>query len=54
MSKNVSEFVVDRIDHHRDRHAATAEGDVVTTWAVPELAAIAVLTVVAVIAQILR
>ncbi|WP_344175060.1 PH domain-containing protein [Kribbella lupini] len=49
-----AEFVVDRIDNHRERHAATAEGDVVTTWAVPELAAIGVLAVVAVVAQILR
>ncbi|MEV6282463.1 PH domain-containing protein [Kribbella sp. NPDC051770] len=49
-----AEFVVDRIDNHRERHAATAEGEVVTTWAVPELAIAGVLVVVAVIAQILR
>jgi hypothetical protein len=49
-----ADFVVDRIDNHRERYAKTAEGEITTTWAKPELIAVAVLAVVAVVAQFLR
>ncbi|MGC4942534.1 PH domain-containing protein [Kribbella sp. DT2] len=49
-----AEFVVDRIDNHRERLAATAEGEIVTSWALPELITLGVLAVLAVVAQFLR
>lgn len=49
-----ADFVVQRIENHRDRYARTAEGDIRTSWAIPELVAIAVLAVVALVAQLVR
>jgi Bacterial PH domain len=51
-----ADFVVERIENHRERYAASADPDskVVTTWAIPELAVLGGLAAVAVIAQLLR
>jgi hypothetical protein len=51
-----ADFVVDRIDHHVNLYGGTgsADGEIVTTWARPELAIAAVLAVGALIAQLLR
>ena len=51
-----ADFVVDRIDHHVNLYGGTgsADAEIVTTWARPELAIAAVLAVVALIAQLLR
>jgi hypothetical protein len=48
-----SDFVVQRIENHVDRYGEAAQGEVVTRWAVPELAVIGVLAVIAIVAQIL-
>ncbi|MGZ0148421.1 PH domain-containing protein [Kribbella sp. WER1] len=49
-----ADIVVNRIENHMERYAATSEGDVVTAWARPELIVIAVLAVLAVVAAFLR
>ncbi|WP_238334827.1 PH domain-containing protein [Kribbella amoyensis] len=51
-----ADFVVERIESHRERYAAAADPDskVVTTWALPELIALAALLVIALVAQLLR
>jgi hypothetical protein len=51
-----AEFVVDRIDYHVSKYgeSGSADAQVVTTWARPELAIAAVLAVVALVAQLLR
>jgi hypothetical protein len=51
-----ADFVVDRIDHHVNLYGGTgsADGEIVTTWARPELAIAAVLAIGALIAQLLR
>jgi len=55
-SMSRADFVVDRIDHHVNLYggSGSAEAEIVTTWARPELAIAAVLAVVALVAQILR
>ncbi|TDO44102.1 PH (Pleckstrin Homology) domain-containing protein [Kribbella sp. VKM Ac-2527] len=51
-----ADFVVDRIENHRERYASTADPDakIVTSWAKPELYILAALVVVGVLAQFLR
>ncbi|WP_148256560.1 PH domain-containing protein [Kribbella flavida] len=49
-----ADFVVDRIDNHRERHAGTATGEVSTRWAVPELAVLTALVLTALVGQLLR
>ncbi len=51
-----ADFVVDRIDHHVNLYGGTGAQDteITTTWARPELAIAAVLTVVALIAELMR
>lgn len=49
-----ADFVVGRIDHHVERYGPEAEGEIVTTWAKPELAIIGVLAAIAVLAELLR
>jgi PH (Pleckstrin Homology) domain-containing protein len=49
-----ADFVVDRIDNHVARYGPTSEGEIVTTWARPELATIAALAAIALLAQLLR
>ena len=48
-----ADFVVQRIENHQDRYGETAQGEIVTRWAVPELAAVAVLAVIALVARLL-
>jgi hypothetical protein len=48
-----AEFVVGRVENHVERYGPTAEGEVVTRWAVPELTIIAVLVVIAGVAWLL-
>ncbi len=45
-----AEFVVGRIEHHRESYAKTSTGEPSTGWAVPELAVIGVLLLIALIA----
>ncbi|MFG1814719.1 PH domain-containing protein [Kribbella sp. NPDC049174] len=49
-----AEFVVNRVESHMEQYAAKSHGEVVTTWARPELAVIGALAVVAVVAALLR
>jgi hypothetical protein len=49
-----ADFVVARIESHQDQYGPTAEGEVVTTWARPEVAILAVLALVAVVGELLR
>jgi hypothetical protein len=49
-----ADFVVDRVEAHMAQYGETSEGDVVTTWARPELTILAVLAVIAIVAAILR
>ncbi|WP_344209825.1 PH domain-containing protein [Kribbella sancticallisti] len=51
-----ADFVVDRIDNHLSRYAASAapDAEVTTAWARPELAIAAVLALIALLAEILR
>jgi hypothetical protein len=49
-----ADFVVARIDSHREQYGPSAEGEVVTTWARPELSILAVLAVITLIAEFLR
>lgn len=51
-----AEFVVDRIDYHVNLYggSGSADAQVVSTWARPELAIAAVLAVVALVTQLLR
>jgi hypothetical protein len=49
-----ADFVVDRIESHMEQYGDQPGGEVVTTWARPELTIIGVLAVVAVLAALLR
>nr|WP_238351630.1 PH domain-containing protein [Kribbella shirazensis] len=49
-----AEFVVNRIESHQEQYAAKSEGETITRWARPELIAIGVLAVIAVVAALLR
>jgi hypothetical protein len=49
-----ADFVVDRIETHRDRYGEQSDGKVVSAWARPELIIIGVLVVVAIVAVLLR
>ncbi|TDU88607.1 PH (Pleckstrin Homology) domain-containing protein [Kribbella voronezhensis] len=49
-----ADFVVDRIESHMQQYGPTAEGEVVTTWARPELSIIAVLALVALLGEFFR
>jgi hypothetical protein len=49
-----ADFVVNRIENHIDQYAAASDGDVVTEWARPELIALGVLAVVAIVAAVVR
>ena len=49
-----ADFVVARIESHQDQYGPTAEGDVVTTWARPEVSILAVLALVVVVGELLR
>jgi hypothetical protein len=49
-----ADFVVNRIETHQEQYAAKSHGDVVTGWAVPELAILGVLAVIAVVAAAVR
>jgi hypothetical protein len=49
-----ADFVVNRIESHIDQYAGGSGGDVVTEWARPELIALGVLAVVAVVAAVVR
>ena len=49
-----ADFVVDRIDSHVELHGPKSEGEIVTTWARPELWVTGALVVVALIAEFLR
>jgi hypothetical protein len=49
-----ADFVVARIESHQEQYGPTAEGEVVTTWAYPELSIIAVFALVAVIGGLFR
>jgi hypothetical protein len=49
-----ADFVVDRIETHMQQYGPTAEGEVVTTWARPELSIMAVLALVAILGEFLR
>jgi hypothetical protein len=55
-SMSRAEFVVDRIDYHVNLYGGTgsADAEIVTSWARPELTIGAVLAVVALVAQLLR
>jgi hypothetical protein len=49
-----ADFVVDRIENHLEMYGPKAEGEIVTSWARPELWIIGALVVVALIAEFLR
>jgi hypothetical protein len=49
-----ADFVVDRVETHMDRYGEKADGEVVTSWARLELAAIGALAAVAVLTALLR
>jgi len=49
-----ADFVVSRIESHIEQYGSSAEGEVVTTWARPELSIIGVLAVVVVVAELFR
>jgi hypothetical protein len=49
-----AEFVVDRIDNHVNLYGPSSEGEVVTSWARPELTIVGVLAVIALLAEFVR
>ncbi|TCM46602.1 PH domain-containing protein [Kribbella sp. VKM Ac-2568] len=49
-----AEFVVDRIDHHLNMYRQNSQGEIVTSWARPELVIVGVLAVTALLAEFLR
>jgi hypothetical protein len=49
-----ADFVLDRIESHMEQYGDQSDGEVVTTWARPELTVIGVLAVVAVVAALFR
>lgn len=49
-----ADFVVDRIETHMNQYGEQAGGEVVSTWARPELILLGVLAVVAIVAAFLR
>jgi hypothetical protein len=49
-----ADFVVERIETHMEQYGKKAEGEIVTSWARPELAVVAVLAVVVALAALLR
>jgi len=49
-----ADFVVGRIENHIERYGPTTDGEVVTTWARPELTILAVLALIAMVTQELR
>jgi len=49
-----ADFVVDRIENHMSQYGEQPDGDVVTTWARPELIALGALAVVAVLTALFR
>jgi hypothetical protein len=49
-----ADFVVDRIENHMSQYGEQSDGDVVTTWARPELIALGALAVVAVLTALFR
>jgi hypothetical protein len=49
-----ADFVVNRVETHMEQYGEQSDGEVVTTWARPELAAIGLLAVVAVLAALYR
>ncbi|GAA0939111.1 hypothetical protein GCM10009554_28590 [Kribbella koreensis] len=55
-SMSRAEFVVDRIDYHKNMYGGTgsADAEIVTSWARPELIIAAVVAVIGLVAQLLR
>ena len=49
-----ADFVVERIENHRERYSRDATGEITTTWARPELIVLGALVALAIVAQILR
>jgi hypothetical protein len=49
-----ADFVVERIENHIERYSRDSAGEIVTTWARPELIVLGVLVALAIVAQILR
>jgi hypothetical protein len=49
-----ADFVVNRVESHMEQYGEQSRGEVVTSWARPELTAIGVLAVVAVLAALFR
>jgi hypothetical protein len=49
-----ADFVIDRIETHMEQYGEQSAGDVVTTWARPELTALGVLAAIAIVAALLR
>jgi len=49
-----AEFVVDRIETHMEQYGEQSTGEVITTWARPELIALGVLAAIAIVAALLR
>ena len=49
-----ADFVVERIENHIDRYSRDAKGEIVTSWARPELIVLGALVVLAIVAQVLR
>ncbi len=49
-----ADFVVDRIETHMNQYGGRSDGELVTTWARPELILIGVLAVIAIVAAVLR
>jgi hypothetical protein len=49
-----AEFVVNRVETHMEQYGAKSDGEVVSSWALPELAIMGVLAVVAVLAALAR
>ena len=53
-SLSKADFVVNRIETLQGRYSGQSQGDVITRWAAPELIAIGVLAVVAIVAALVR
>jgi hypothetical protein len=49
-----ADIVVDRIENHIEQYAGTSEGEIVSAWARPELIALGVLALIAVVAAFVR
>jgi hypothetical protein len=49
-----ADFVVDRIESHMEQYGEQSGGEIVTTWARPELTIIGVLAAIAIVAAVLR